>query len=390
MKPVVIDKLLGEINTRKPDKLPLGACVLTNNVQVTGSSTLKKRHGYTLTASGTSILSSYGTQDERFIFLVDNGSLYRFDVGGVRALASGLGSNAVYWAEESSNRVFMTTPGLVAQIDDGETITGLHIDKPEGVAVQAGGGSITCELMIAVQYKDTASGLLGPLSDPVSITLTDASVLVTIPAQSGMTAVVHGYTAQLGAWHVFGETNSFLALNTLPTDGALTDMLYFDVESPPLFNTVALAFHQSRLVAAVLESPALSRIQFSVPYQYHLFHATDDRFEIPDQVTGMASIDGQLLITCRNSIYVLTSDTRLLRLVDYGTPYGKPIQKLPEGGAMIWTTRGVCKYPEFANLSQDSVSVTPGNGCSTAWFAHGGDQYLLVCNDGQGTAYNVN
>lgn len=390
MTPVVVDKFLGEINTRTANKLPLGALTLSNNVQVTSSGSLKMRTGFSLVAAGTSIVGSYGTNDERFIFVVDSGTLYRFDNSGFCAIANGLNSSATVWTEETSNRVFMSSPGVYVAIDDGERITDLGIPKPVGVSVQTGLGGITIgAALISAQYK-SEDGLLGPLSDPVAVTMDGASVLVTVPAIAGFTAVVSLYVPKTGAWHVVGEAPNFLALNTLPDTAAVTDELYFDVEAMPPGIIGSIAFYQSRIAVAVLESPTLTRIQFSVPYHYHLFHTTDDRFEIPDQVTGMLTVDGQLLITCRNSIFVFTADSRLIKLVDYGTPAGKPIQRLPEGGALIWTNRGVCKYPEFQNLTQDSVSLPPGNGCSTTLWATSGDQYLLVCNDGGGAAYNPN
>lgn len=388
LKPVVVDQFLGEVNTIPSNKQKLGSLSLSSNVVVTNSGSLKKRKGYTLLAQGTAIKSSYGTQDHRFIFLVDSGSLYRLDNGGIRALASGATANAYYWAEESSNKVFMLGAGLCAMIDNGDTVSSLYIPKPVGVSVQNGAGGITAgKVLISAQYKNSA-GLMGPLSDPISIDLANASILVTVPSLANHTAVVSMYMPLSGAWHIVGETNTFLALNTIPASAPTTDELYFDVEAAPLNSVVSAAFYQSRLATAICESPNLSRIQFSVPYHYHLFHTTDDRFEIPDQVTGMMAVNGELLIAGRNGLYVFTSDIRLVRLADYGTPVGKPIERMTDGSVRIWTDRGMCRYPEFKNLTEATVSLPPGTGCSTALYEQGGDAYVLVCNDGQGDAYN--
>lgn len=389
-KPVVIDQFLGEVNTLAPNKQKLGSLALSSNVQVTNSGSLKKRNGYTLVAQGTAVKSSYGTQDHRFIFMVDNSNLYRLDNGGIRVLASGTTAGAYYWAEESSNRVFLAGIGLCAMIDNGDNVSSLYIPKPVGVTVQNGAGGISAgKVMIAAQYKNSA-GLLGPLSDPISVELSQASVLVTVPSLANHTAVVSMYTPMSGAWHIVGETNTFLALNSIPASSPTTDEIYFDVEAAPLSSVVSIAFYQSRLVAAVCESPNLTRIQFSVPYHYHLFHTTDDRFEIPDQVTGMMMVNDGLLITGRNGLYLMTNDIRLVRLADYGTPVGKAIERMTDGSVRIWTDRGVCRYPDFKNLTEATVSLPPGIGCSTVLYEHEGSQYLLVCNDGQGAAYNKN
>lgn len=174
----------------------------------------------------------------------------------------------------------------------------------------------------------------------------------------------------------------------IPIDDGVND-LGTNVEGPPTTNVLYSAYHQSSVVLAVRVGEELTRIQYSVPQVYHLFHKVNDRFEIPDTVVGMESVNGQLLIVCRHSVYVHTADSRLLKLADYGGIPGKPITKLPENGCFFWTTRGVIKYPEFENVSQSEVSLPPGTGAATALFEYDGDIYFLVCNDQAGQAYNA-
>jgi hypothetical protein len=129
-------------------------------------------------------------------------------------------------------------------------------------------------------------------------------------------------------------------------------------------------------------------IQFSVPNFYHLFDTINESFELPDLITGLASVNGQLLITGMRSIHVF-ADGSLQKIVDFGTPVGKPITFMPDGSVLIWTNRGTCKFPEFQNLTEHNFSVAPGFGCSTSLYQHNGSDYLIAATDDLGSAFNA-
>jgi len=382
-----IDRFLGVVNTLKDEDTPLGALADATNFMVTDAGSLSRREGFTLTAAGTQITGSYGTYDHRYLFVIDNGDLFKFDGSGFTQLATGFSTAPSYWCEESSNQVFVMSQGNYGSIESGETATNLYLKAPENIQFTPGAGSISGDIMVAVQYK--MGGRLSPFSDPVLYTLDAGSLMVNIPPIAGATAQVAVFSSTTGAWKLVGETANFMVINNLDPTAQMVDEMYFDVEPAPLSEVIGVTYYQARVVVAVRLSPELTRIQFSAPYQYHLFHKADDRFELPDEVTAMEVVNGRLLITCRNSIYSFTSDNKLNKLTDYGTPRGKPITKLPDSGAIIWTDRGVAKYPEFENLTEKIVSLPPGEGCSTTLYEKKGSQYLLICNDGSGEAFNA-
>jgi hypothetical protein len=300
---MIIDKFKGLNNTFELTKLPPGSLTRAENVLVGKGNSVSRRTGYALVAAGTSITGSYGSTDNRAIYLIDAGVLYLFDGNGFRSLVTGFPDAPSYWCEESTNRVFVISGGVYVQVDN-----------------------------------------------------------TTAPID--------------------------LNAHPIPADDGIND-LGTNTELAPTVGVVAMAYHQASVVLAVRVAEGATRIQMSIPQVYHLFHKIEGRFEVPDNVVGMESINGQLLIVCTHSIYVHTADNRLLKLADYGGVPGKPITKLPVNGCLIWTTRGVVKYPEIQNISEEAVSLAPGTGASTALYEKDGDVYFLICNDGGGLPYNA-
>jgi hypothetical protein len=299
----LINKFSGFNNTDDGQKLDPGVLVTADNVYLTTKGSVKRRPGSQLLALGTKITGSYATSDNRFMFLVDNGSLVRFDGNGFEALATGLPVAPSFWCEESTNRVFVVSGGAYLQIDNGTVVTQLHT--------------------------------------------------LSLPADNGI------------------------------------DDLGRDTSLYPTTGVVAAAYHRGSVVLGAKVSEGLTRIQFSIPGVYHLFHNVQNRFEIPDDVVSMDSVNNQLLIVCKHSVYSFSEDGRLNKLADYGSVVGKSITKLADNGCFIWTTRGVVKYPEFQNVTENELYLPPGNGCSTGLFEHNGEELLLICSDGGGIPYNA-
>ncbi len=297
----LINKFSGFNNTDDELKLDPGTLVKADNVYLTSRGSVKRRPGSQLLALGTKITGSYATTDNRFMFLIDNGSLVRFDGNGFEALATGFPVASSFWCEESTNRVFVISGNAFVQIDNGTVVTQLHS--------------------------------------------------LPLPADNG--------------------------INDLGRDTSLF----------PTTGVVAAAFHNGSVVLGAKVAEGLTRIQFSIPGVYHLFHNIQNRFEIPDDVVSMDSVNGQLLIVCKHGIYSFSD--RLIKLADYGSVVGKSITKLADNGCYIWTTRGVVKYPEFQNVTENELYLPPGNGCSTSLFEYNGEELLLICSDGGGTAYNA-
>lgn len=156
---------------------------------------------------------------------------------------------------------------------------------------------------------------------------------------------------------------------------------------PSVDSATCVAFHDSRLAFAV-SMDSITRIAMTLPYD---FTALDEEysFDVPDIVVGMQSVKGSLVIAGMSAIWILTPEDVLMRMTDYGCVPGKPITIGSDKNAYIWTTRGLCKAPEFANITQNLSSVPPGNGASVNTLDYQGSHYAIVLNDGEGTSYNA-
>jgi hypothetical protein len=121
-----IKKFLGVVNTRPPRKLPPGALTQADNVRITRDGSVVRRPGRGLVAEATKITSSYATSDNRYLFVVDSGTLFRFDGSGFAVMANGLPDAPGFWCEETPNRVFLMSSNAYLSIDNGTAITELH------------------------------------------------------------------------------------------------------------------------------------------------------------------------------------------------------------------------------------------------------------------------
>jgi hypothetical protein len=214
-----------------------------------------------------------------------------------------------------------------------------------------------------------------------------SSLLITVPPVAGYYVCVYGFMPDSGAWSELAQTENFLVISDYHNTHIPADDLYFETTNIPK-NIEAMTYHAGRLVVATLTENKTSLIQFGIPNFYHLFDAINESFELPDLITGMISVNGQLLITGMRSIHVF-AEGGLQKIANFGTPVGKPIQLLSDGSVMLWTNRGVCKFPEFANLTENDFSVKSGFGCMTAIMEHGGSKYLIAATDDLGQAYNL-
>ena len=148
-----------------------------------------------------------------------------------------------------------------------------------------------------------------------------------------------------------------------------------------------IAYHNARMTLAIIDGTQ-TMIVMSVPYEPTVFDDTESSFIVPDVVLGMASVQGSLVMAGANALWVLSPDDILIRLTNYGCSQGKPIS-VSENVAYIWTDQGLCKFPEFANMTQETVSVPPGNGSSVNELCYNGSNYVVVFNDGEGVSNNA-
>ena len=389
MQPIDIPKFLGLRNTVSEARQPLGALTHADNVLIDDSGAIIRREGYVQIASGN-ITGSYGTRDNSAIYVVDSGGLYRFDGESFTLICEGMGNSACYFAEESASLIFVRNEQRYIAIQNGTSFIDLAIPVLINATITHGAGALPqMSVGLTAQYVSNTTGLRGTMCPHQIVDVAEnSSLLITVPPIAGFHASIYGFFPDSGAWSWLGDTDNFIVISSYPNTHQPADDVYFDVSSVPT-DTVAMTYHAGKIaIATTHTNEQTSSIQFSIPSFYHLFDLIDESFVIPDLVTGLASVHGQLLITGMHACWIYNAGS-LQRLCAYGTPIGKPIQELPDGSVLFWTNRGVCKFPEFQNLTEQDFSVPAGFGCSTALIEVNGSKFLSIATDDIGTAYNA-
>lgn len=147
------------------------------------------------------------------------------------------------------------------------------------------------------------------------------------------------------------------------------------------------AFHDARLALAVAEE-GITNIAMTFAHDFTQLDS-EHAFNVPDVIIGMQSVKGYLIMAGMAALWMLTPDDVLMRLTDYGCVPGKPIAIGSDKNAYVWTTQGLCKVPEFVNITRNLSSVPSGNGASVNTFDYYGSHYVVVLNDGEGESYNA-
>jgi hypothetical protein len=387
MQPIEIQKFLGLRNTVSEERQPLGALTHADNILIDNSGTIIRRKGNVKIASGQ-ISSSYGTRDNSGIYIVDGGSLYLFDGEKFTFLCDGMGDGVVLWCEESASLVFAQSEQRFVAVSNGTEIIDLDIPVVDNSTIEIKVGALPkMKIGLAAQYVSKKTGLRGALSTPQIVDVDDnSSLLITVPPITDYYVNLYGFFENSGAWSLIGEFDNIIVISDYPQTNEPADDAYFDVAGIPS-DVVAMTFHLGKIAVATITENKTSLITFSSPSLYHLFD-TINVIEIPDLITSIASTKGHLLITCMRSIFAFDGDN-LQRIANYGTPVGRPICLLPDDSALIWTNRGVCKYPEFQNITENVFSVPAGFGCNTSMMEVEGNKFLTIATDDLGSAYNA-
>ena len=133
-----------------------------------------------------------------------------------------------------------------------------------------------------------------------------------------------------------------------------------------------------------------SVIWSSLPLAPHLWQMTEGYFSIRGTATLLADGGDALLVGTGEAIYAYRfgdGGPVLQTLASYGVPDGDVAAKDGQT-TYIWTKRGVCRYPEFTNLTERRVSVPPGSVANAAVVHDRGQVRFLACLAAGGHAFN--
>lgn len=381
------NQFLGLNNVTDPVRLGLEWLTRADNVDIDDTGMVKRRDGHTLQEAGE-VTGAYSTIDtERMYFVVD-GSL---KTGAGVVLATGLASDLMHWAEVNG-QVFYANGTDYGIIRADESVLAWQWDVPATPAVAAVTGSLDPGLYRVCCTFVLADGRETGASDPVEIEIAQGQGLQI----SGIPQLAGGRTRTYIA-----PANSTVfqrayvgALTSITWAGsadALGAELVTELARPIPRGATAIQEWGGRMYAAqYIPEHDMTALWRSLPLGWHLFNLDSDFDAISGEVLMLARHDTALIIGTRDAVYALTTDG-LVTLANYGVVPGCPfaIDHNDEGKPVyIWTTRGMCRFPEFANLTKNSVSVAPGVHAGAAVVHADGQSRFVVSLHQGGIPFN--
>jgi len=379
----MIDAFLGLYNREQSRRLPPGSLVVADNVDADDFGGIVLRNGYQSSLPMTSITSAFSTQDERRLFVVDGGNLKLITSDlSATTLASGLTSEYIHWLEVA-DFILMSTGHI---IDTSNNVLSWRIPTPQQVVVTATTGNLPAGNYQIVCTHEDDSGREGGASPTVTVEVTNGGGL------SISTDNVTGYQARVYVTDVNGTEFYYAGdgsnLTIISTQGLTSPIDKVQLRGNPApDNTNQLAFYESRVWTAEF-SGGQTVIWYSEPFWWNLFDLSNNHIIVPGKVTALVGIQQGLIIGTDDEIYVYTAEETLVRLAQYGVPDGVSYTKDDTGKLFMWTKQGLCSMLPFKNLTEDKVSLPPGNVCYTKLVEQSGRKKVVVLTDSQGYADN--
>jgi hypothetical protein len=362
---MIVNNFLGIHNVQPPRSIPNNALVSATDVDINDNGTLLRRYGYGL-SKALSVSTAYQTHDGQ-AYLVSNGRLVR--VLDDLSLVDIAASTATEFCDDS--RYVFTNDGLKIFKDKAYTINVPSPSAPPVLSLTA--GSLPPGFYTAVYTYTNADGLESGSSYPAVFDL-QATGGINI-----QTEPLAGHTVQVYMTDAGGEVFYNLA------DGARLAKPNQDTSNFPS-NADKVALFDSRLYVSVPFADHTA-LYWSERYHYHLYDLSRSYIVVPGRILAIYGMDTSLFIATDKEMYGFDGQN-LNRKADYGVVPGRPVAKLPHKDTiLVHSTRGVCQYPDFANLTDKKCSLPTGTTCSTAILNERGFQTFLALHDG-GEAFN--
>ena len=347
----------------------------TLNIDIDDEGGIINRPGYSLTTSGTNIVSAYALRDHTAAYIIDNGQLIELTQNSSGLLSTAIGSvpNVDTYFVEVGNQLFLSSGYIVnngvllpwavappaqpvAFIGSGSLLAGRYQVACTYVSID-GRESGSCQPIVLQVPANGSVQLVGTFGLNVYITAPNGDVLHF--AGNGVTNIVDvtGYAVPMTT----GLLNSF----TIPS------------------NIGPIAYYDSCSVYSLYnQNTNTSTIVWSKPFRFHVFSPDEDFIQVPSQVRLLVGTENALIIGTDKEIFAWDG-LDLKRLARYGVPPGKTYQFTRDNELYFQTLRGVCKLP-FQNLTEEKISVPYGTYCATGLISQNGLEKFITVTDGTG------
>ena len=385
-----ISSFVGLANVNDPVRVGLRGLVTANNVEVDSTGALRKRAGRVPVAPGI-FISGFATRDGRACYVQQPDGIYRMgDDESLVLVAALTGQQSLLWAE-LNGKVYFASDTDIGVLDGGDLLP-LTWDRPSTPAAVAQPGQLAAgQYQFAVVHvmpdgRETGASARGSVNLPQGSAL---QLEVSAPPVGWM-ARVYVSAADSTALLLLGDTTG----GSLLFDGSpnrLGDELRTEHTMPMPPGLMALTASRGLFWGATLADDGKQSVIWScLPLAPHLWHMTEGYFSVRGRVTMLADGGDALLVGTGEAIYAYRQAEGgpvLQTLASYGVPAGD-VAANDGGTTYIWSKRGVCRYPEFTNLTERRVSVPPGSIANTTVIHDRGQVRFLACLAAGGHAFN--
>ena len=387
---VPVSGFKGLNNKQDRTKLGLDWLEVADNVLIGSMNDVTTRAGCTSVL--TNINAIHSSRDGLRGYVVDtNNALSLFDGVSTQQLVSDIGSGPYLWSDaESMTFVLGADRGYVLYPDRVEP---WGIEPPQKPTLTPVPGSL-----IAGTYQVVATYYNEHGRDSGAVA---AQSIVLSDAKSAIQAEIDSVPAEnMVRWWMTPPDGSVLfyvgesAEKNIVLNGPISSLAiplktqFFDKPPAP---ALQIAFWMGRVWVAY-HDPArgFTRIYPSQPIDYHYFAYDDqDCIDVEGRVTLMAGTQAGLLVGTHRAIHAFDQNLNKQTLSEYGA-VDSQARFDDDGNCWFWTTRGVCVYPNFQNITEDVYSISPGRKAALVVRESGGERHVIVSpSTGDEGAYNA-
>lgn len=377
-------------NITDPMRLGLDWLTRADNVNITDTGGITKRKGFqrVLTADAR---SAYTTLDFSRMYLQDGTTLCEVLEGlSLRTLVSGLSGAPLCFTEVNGLVYFSDQAGDAGIITPAGDVLPLRWEVPPQPHAIVGTGALPAGLYRVAYAYVLADGRETGLGGVIELDLPSGSRinLVNVPQMQDCRTLVYVGAADSTSLLCAGVAGESFSWDGGPDSLGVESFGGFAEPMPR--GVTQIAAHAGRIFAALpMPEHDQSAVWASMPLAPHLWNLERDFFMVPGQVLMLAPSSAGLLVGTDRGIYSYAVTERALRqLAPYGVVPGHAWAQEPTGATYFWTQRGLCAYPDFKNLTLDSVSVAPGIHAAGALVQEDGQLRFVAALRRGGAAFN--
>lgn len=382
----------------KQDPLRLGLSWLTEavNVVVTDSGAVQKRRGFAQ-VHPCAATSAFATEDEQRLYVAADGWVSQWDGQALQPLLV-VGAADVHWCE-FNQQVYVRGQDAAGILSESGEVLPWRWDVPPVPVLSVGGAAQG--LLPAGQYsvrlteqlpdgRETGAGDFNAIDLPEGSSL---QVLVP-PMLPGVPvpAVFHVYVAPANStvYQWAGRMQAGRFVWNLPAHHLGRELTTAHCAPLPAGGG-PVAMWRGRMFAGLdFPQEQQSAIFFSQPLAPHLWALDSDFFLVKGAVLALAAHDAGLVVVTDKALYLYDGE-RMTALTSYGGVAGHSWavdREHPARRLLIWTQRGLCQFPEFANLTERRVSLPAAEAAGAGVLHQRGQTHFIASLQGAGQAFN--